>query len=527
MAYYFFDERQSSNDPCDAIRATLAQLLHLNASDSRFVIEVTHHYRNSRVGQVTATNTEVMDLFVHLRTHFPSVTFIVLDGLDECDDPESMLRFAHKAASESKETSFLFLHRPTIQFPFGIAGGELSITPSNQSNRGDIGRFALAEMQDLLRRELLPSETNIGHLAEQVAQKANSMFLWVRLLAEYLRLPVLTLRKRIDVIENLTRLQGLDNIYAKIWATLQTQADGPAGSTLLRIFQWAAHSRRPLGIDELDVAITTPLDGPRDSLDAMPALSVTLGQITGALVELDDRGKVQFIHLSTLEYFRSLPALGASHCAIANTCLSYLNFSVPARPLVAVQTQPCERRNGLHAKYPLLDYSSMHWSEHLWAALVETTDAALAGAPPLANLEHMVQLLKELIYNRDKVTMWIEASWIFGTPPRILAPDRTVHEATVSRDDYSQLRDDLDTLRLDLLELNGAWSSVLCAEPNEIWEPSVPSFTKSRFWVKTTASAVRPVVQSHGAPKKRSFVVQSQISRSGNEIGIITVFPTQ
>jgi hypothetical protein len=88
------------------------------------------------------------------------------------------------------------------------------------------------------------------------------MFLWVRLLVEYLHLPALTLRERLEAIRNLNRLEGADALYNAILEGLECQFAGRSRINVRRIFQWVARARRPLHVDELRVAVSVPLDGP-------------------------------------------------------------------------------------------------------------------------------------------------------------------------------------------------------------------------------------------------------------------------
>ena len=54
----------------------------------------------------------------------------------------------------------------------------------------------------------------------------------------------------------------------------------------------------------------------------------------------------------------------------------------------------------------------------------------------------------------------------------------------------------LDRMRKDLERLVTHWGHILQDKPNEIWEPSVPAFLQSPFWVGTTEATLSTIGSS-------------------------------
>jgi hypothetical protein len=101
--------------------------------------------------------------------------------------------------------------------------------------------------------------------------------------------------------------------------------------------------------------------------------------LVGALAEVYKKvtGKIEFIHLSVYEYLREqrdglqkrhhvspgVESLQVSqpshveHASIAATCLNYLTFTVPGRPLLPGEQTDMGK---IRTKVPFLEYSS--WS---------------------------------------------------------------------------------------------------------------------------------------------------------------------
>ena len=123
--------------------------------------------------------------------------------------------------------------------------------------------------------------------------------------------------------------------------------------------------------------------------------------------------------------------------------------------------------------------------------------------------------------------MWIEASWLFRCPATITSfTERVSSEcrmnATAKRcqDFLKEALTDINCLSEDLRNLNNSWGHVLCDEPNEIWEPSIPAFTKSRFWMDSDSARVTYLARPKD-DRLKSILIQSQVSASGLKISLI------
>ena len=71
-------------------------------------------------------------------------------------------------------------------------------------------------MSRLAKRRAFPSDLELTHIIAQLSRRSNSMFLWARLMSNYLSSPYLTPNERSDAIHHLDRFEGLDTMYGKI-----------------------------------------------------------------------------------------------------------------------------------------------------------------------------------------------------------------------------------------------------------------------------------------------------------------------
>ncbi|KAJ9657786.1 hypothetical protein H2198_004093 [Neophaeococcomyces mojaviensis] len=535
--YYFFDKRRGhSNNVMDAVRAMLAQLInqHKNVDDFRnLAIRIQG---KSKDAQSQATSREIEDMLEELFRYL-GPTFAVVDGVDECADYDN--NFGRLSMIVSNDSNRLLLTgRPSVNLSSNIKWAA-QVLHLGSENEADIKDFLLRELKKLMEAGLLHMDSTLDHMATLVSARANGMFLWVRLLIEYLNLPIWTIRERQDALFNLYRLEGLDALYTAILTSLHTLFPRKSHATLTRLFHLVVGARRPLTSRELSIAISVPLDRPHSPLDEIPNFTSSIGRLSGSLVEVTIQGTVQFVHLSLREFLTGalnspdcdgVPGhIIASYCkepdlTIASVCLSYLRHTLPARPLEG-SSQITPAAFTVNNRHPFLSYSSIFWSDHLVVSLTMIK-------PRLAPFDKSVwelvsDLLLRFLDDKNRVTAWVEAAWLFATPHIKPWPVKTQLNLDPRLSAIPSLVAGVEKLyRLseELLDLDQSWSHILMLEPNEIWEPSISTFKKSEFWVTTDqAKLVRlaPLVDNSSP----SITVYSQIADSGTELGVIRLFP--
>lgn len=254
--------------------------------------------------------------------------------------------------------------------------------------------------------------------------------------------------------------------------------------------------------------MSIPLDGPQSTFDEIPNLRNTLGTLTGSLIEVGQDGSAQFIHLSAHEYFTVEGEYRVcGNRDLAAVCVSYLFYTVAAEPLSGcsqVTPDACLAKK----KYPFLDYSAAFWSDHLSKSLKEI-EISQSDPSHTAGWGLLGKLVTAFIYDKNRIMMLIEASWLFDSP-KVQDPAENagviLNSAVLTNPSLAPLSKAIEgvhALSKDIAILNQSWRYVLKREPNEIWEPSVPAFTKSQFWVttqKARLSRIAPLKQ-HSAKK--------------------------
>lgn len=159
---------------------------------------------------------------------------------------------------------------------------------------------------------------------EQLVRGADGMFLWAKLMVNYLNSPALTPSKRLSTIHRVLFPEGLEKMYDRILALIATR--GVTERLLAgHIFSWITHSKSPLSLQQLYEAVHCD-EKPGSDVESDHSFLDTIGIICGSLVErrtsraipsfavpdngeshvAPDPGGLGFIHLSVLEYFKQM-----------------------------------------------------------------------------------------------------------------------------------------------------------------------------------------------------------------------------
>ncbi|KAI9775589.1 MAG: hypothetical protein M1839_000989 [Geoglossum umbratile] len=540
LFYFFAKQRKTSNYAGEAFRAVLAQLLHHYRRDKQLIDIASFIWVDSITKQSTATIRDISSALCLILRQKRRVA-LVFDGIDECDDKEAFFEDLYHITDGAYHCHILLSGRPTIALPQAFRTNCSLIGLTASQNLRDIERYLSPKFQELLDSGVLVEahDSDPGGIVKRVSSRANRMFLWASLLVTYLQSPALTIRQRRDAIENLNRLEGLDALYKAIIQSLQIHFPAQARLNIRRAFQWVARARRPLHINELQTVIAIPVSGPLEEDSVIPNFEKSLCLMSGALLEVATDQTVQFIHLSVAEYLSGpaeagrfseglglqfVPAFSDRYLAIC--CLSYLCYTITAEPLsgfssITPDASDTERR------YPALRYVAQYWSHHLSGSL-NCSSTSHAPCPEDGSWQQVIQLAAAFLLDRRRVTVWIEASWLFGNPPNIRLP--VEEQRALSRlgmlspaegELVSKAFSHLERWSSDLEILNDSWAHVLKVNPNEIWEPSISTFTRSDFWLTVPGAKLTPIAASDNTGSLRSLLICSQVSANGREVGLV------
>ena len=514
-------------------------------------------------GQLVGSESEIASILQLALQHFPGAK-LVFDGVDECTDPPAFLEKLYAICGNST-CQIVLLSRPNLHLPPPYQIGRFHIHLGLVANLNDIQEFLSPHVEDLLATNLLPRSFSHEDVVWKIATRANSLFLWAKLMASYLKCPALSPRDRAEAIDNLNLLEGLDTMYSKILNVLRKRLL-PERQTAFKVFQWLVAVRRPLKLSEMRAALAIRYQQPSTSdLDYIVDFVQSLVLICGALVEVRETGYVQFIHLSVNEFLTSkevqsseYPAgdfhinIPAAHLSIASYSLSYLSYDVPGSPLSG-SSKVAADKTYLKRRYPLLEYALLLWHHAVDGLAVDTEDVTQDFKQACSIF---LSMATSFLSAKTAVTLWIEASWTFSEAPHLnglteqlilqqekLCKASKALNSTVA--EFDTMRKSFESLSNDLEYLSKEWRDVLLRQPNEVWEPSINMFRQSPFLIGTNAAKISWVAETvphtcntfskddnfQGTPWNcedgNSMVLASQVSMDGSRLGSITMSPPQ
>ena len=554
LAFFHFDKLNTHlNEPHQALRAVLTQIIHQNQSEMILVDTVSLLMDIDGTGQLIGSESETASVLNLALQRFPN-TILVFDGIDECLEPSIFLQKLYAICKNAK-CKILIFSRPNLQIPRLYQSGIFRLHLTISANLYDIELFLRPQVDNLLASSLLPSYYTAEEIVRKISIRANSLFLWAKLMMNYLECPALSPRDRAEAVDKINLLEGLDALFSKILTAIRTRLL-PERQIVFRVFQWLITTYRPLLLSELRAAIAIRLENSSTSEhDYIVNFARSLVLMCGALVEIREDGSVQFIHLSVNEYLTSDEVLsssfspgnfhvdvGIAHLALANYSLSYLVWDVPALPLSGSSKATADTAH-LRKLFPLLEYA-LHWWEH-------AVDGLTAPNKTYVNeLFRLTSLLISFLGKKSAITLWIEACWTFSVTIHLWkladAIGMMKNKTEIPDTGLGALEDLTRNLSNDLAYLAEEWNHVLTNQPNEIWEPSINMFRESQFLVGTDAGNISWMALDNDGKLEdevstntrmegmtcmeqdsSSMVLASQVSLDGSRLASITLLRPQ
>lgn len=509
-------------------------------------------------GQLEASQDEVLAI---LKLYLQRIGDVVLvfDGVEECSDYKYFFKLLEQvttlgvvdvqspAVTMHSRCSLAFFARPTVRLPKSFGSRHVSIALTSNQNWKDIVSYLRPRIEELIEDDLLPAQSAAHLMADRAADHANGMFLWAKLLIHHLRSEALMPYDRLDALNSLVYLEGLDALYGAILEKVIKSTPKAGRSNLQRLFYWLAGSLVPMRPCQLQYAINFINTDDFQQENVIPNFQQSILSMSGALVELAPDGTARFIHTSFVEYLKSqLPTAAQtsdgipfslsqnrSDCFIAASCLSYINYRLPRKPLSG-SAEISPHIEVLRRIYPLLEYSIQFWVQHAIRGLPDTAHITTERSEMIedGSLEQLFQQISTLMNSRERVTTWIESSWSFQTPTTLgLLPEKLGSPEMLSLSPPKQhagLEEFVKALQLlnrDLEQLKESWSHVLSTTPNEIWSHSIPAFLPSRFWVGTNQASITSLVTRAQTKAQTSMLLTSRTADSGIHLGQARLIP--
>ena len=172
-----------------------------------------------------------------------------------------------------------------------------------------------------------------------------------------------TIRQRRRKLEEMTEDRGLNDAYSATLTRLKAQKRHK--SVLgLKALMWVLYSERPLRAEELCHALAVEIGSADLDPKNVPALRTLLASCLGLVTVEASSSTVRLVHPILREHLLTDPTLFDSpHSAIAEVCLTYLNFGCVRDLSPTLPSAPSE--------LPLLECASCYWGNHARKGMTE------------------------------------------------------------------------------------------------------------------------------------------------------------
>lgn len=265
---------------------------------------VPHVYEDFVKKAEVSTLRVLAPLLRTLLTSLPSA-FIVLDGLDECNqEAQSLfikkLDFVISAQKDSNSVStpdvkILISSRDVKTIPNRLRRGlVVSLTKEAEHVSKDIGLYTTRKISELKDRF---SSEQVKDIVEKIVAKANGMFLWVRLVTNEL----LEQHSLQDLHDTILRFPSdLKGLYQMILDRIEHRSNDRQRVYICTILTCMVYTHRSLKSWELCAAIV--FSTPGQQLNERTKLEKGILDLCKPLLEEHANDTIAFVHFSVQEF---------------------------------------------------------------------------------------------------------------------------------------------------------------------------------------------------------------------------------
>ncbi|TGJ87577.1 hypothetical protein E0Z10_g1236 [Xylaria hypoxylon] len=314
VVYFHYSQvdRYKDSSSIASFRAISEQLIHAHRGDQLTLDSLAMIQSEQGSGQHVASTTDVRAVVNILLRQHP--TFIVIDGVDECNNPEALLEAVRDVCIDH-DCRVILLGRPNTPIPrqwkVYTSENNWMVEIDSSSVSKDIACYLQDNLSHLIAEGVLGSGVKkLEHLLQltemnlisTLANAAEGIFLWVKVLLNLLQSPALSTAARLGILQKPTKLVSLDALYRRILDTLESSSVDEQ-ELAQKVFQWLLFSAMALNTASLHTILAIHPGRPTTELDYLTEYPQCIPRITCALVELDaSRDTFVFLHLSFKDF---------------------------------------------------------------------------------------------------------------------------------------------------------------------------------------------------------------------------------
>lgn len=395
------------------------------------VVSAWHAISDTGPAHQEASEATLLQLLGLILQSFRRV-YVVIDGLDECNQPEQVMREVLgicSGASKICHLRVLFVSQKSSriveELPSDFQCIDLDGHDVRENSNLDIEIATLA----ILGESKDPGITyQSNHLKDAILRKCDGMILWATLAAKHLvaQAPLLNFH---DLLALSRLIDDLPSKMTELYEHLLERCfPNDKGIELhahaLAILQWVLWSTRPLRIEELYLALNvsqatlTSKDGFCNEDIRIERLRFQIGTVCYPLLSIQQDSTVIIVHATFKDFIQQRTGSGSilaksvisrlgeagSSFKMAQTCLKYLN-EPQFRHYQNVLEDVANSRK-FDARYRFFNYATLNWVQH-WKR-----------CSPSSQLDPAVATLFHGLIRGEQGLTWLEGYMTRNNAPR-------------------------------------------------------------------------------------------------------------
>lgn len=380
--------------------------------------------------------------------------YCVIDGVDEAESPELIMRFLSELHLTTIPLRVLVVSRQTQEISRAVQKLAKQVETESIQMDGtsdDLRTYIDHEM------DIAGEAASRKEITNQLLERARGNFLWVHLAVQVINEchTKANLEKALDDLPT-----GMEALYDRMATSVQLQPNLGNRRLGLSVLGWAVCARRALSVEEL-----------ADALDdnASPEIHRTIRELCGGFVVFDAKGRVAMIHQTAREY---LIRDSERHRKPEQPLIIEANTTNDKLLLRCIQRLTDPALRGLITRDqppPLLEYASTSWYQHLSSG--SYSNPYIGGA-----------VLKFL--QGPQLLLWIQTAAKCKKLQTLVVASRYLTEVARKLRDLevsTQTADIFERLAIDLVKVVGKFGPNLMRTPDAIHKLIPPFCPKDSF----------------------------------------------
>ena len=391
--YYFCGKTAVGGDTAAVLLRTLAvQLLQQNPEIVPLVYQAFFKNMTNRSGP---TMRKILSQLLPA----VKVTRLVIDGLDEGKHDvqkeilKSLLDIQKQAGCNCK---LLISSREEPQIQHSLSPRS-HLKLEGKTSEGS-KTYIMAQVKKIQERFPEMNSSLVDRVAERLLNKAQGMFLWVRLVTAMLS----DQYSEAEVEHAICDLpDGLDEAYGRILARIDSLSE-TVKFRIFKILFWMCTAFRPVTIYEVeDGIILRPQQRDLSRKTRTGNLQRDVIDLCAPLLERSSTGVLSLVHFSAKEFFihaKSGPFIDVTkaHLSVALSCIINITTSLDVISQKSNTTNDLEiKTRTIKGNFGLHYYGHEFWAEHTVSYLARAGDLNGEGRELISALEDMSSVLKD------------------------------------------------------------------------------------------------------------------------------------